>query len=1027
MGNRNKILLIDSEPEKITGLMEFFKTNFQFINSETIAESINIIDDFEPDVILLEKQLRDGSYIKLINILNDRQAHPHIPVIMLTDSPHDDDEISVLESGVDDFIRKDVNEYVLKARIKNIIKIRKEILRRKIIEEKVVGSSISLENEIKSKIFELEEVQDDLKLFESSYRTIIDDCKTSSKCKKILIVDDKPDNIHILIENLEKDYDLFFATSGKKALEIAFSNQDLDLILLDLMMPEMNGYEVCKRLNDPKTWHIPIIILTSSTQEIDEIKSLDMGAVDYISKPFHIPIVKARIKVALRLKEEMDKRKYVTNRLNKLNQELEFKVKEKARELQLAHDSLLESERKYREIYENSVEGIFISNPESECGEFLSVSPSLARILGYESSQDLLSSIDSLRDQVYVNREDFERFRKQIDENGEVSNFIVSYYKKDGSVIWVNISARTISDPEENKKYYQGFLIDVTENKKIERDNTMHMEELALLNSIIAKSLKLTKAEAILKSACNELGTLYGLPVVAALLYNSYKDEIKLAEQYICDAYLSEKINTLMDGARCGISDRCFDFFSSIKTPEYFFNEQFPDGYLKAIPGIRYYLVVPIGSANEFFGWIILCYPNQSEAQDFHCSFARSVCDQIAGALGRIKIEDERFQLEALYHQSQKMEALGKFTSGVAHDFNNILSVIIAEAEILNFAGLQPDECTNSIKQIMNASRKAVDLVKQLLAFSRKQILKVDLIDVNEVIDNFSNMIGRIIGEKIVMKNNLQQGIMEILIDKGQLEQVLMNLVVNARDAMPEGGILTISTRQESIGRKKITTLYNIEKGDYVVIEIKDTGKGMDEKTMRHMFEPFYTTKEVGAGTGLGLSTVHGIVTQSGGFVDVDSTPGEGTVFRIYFPVIGNSEIQARIIEEKKTVLGGKETIAVIEDDEIMANLLNDMLSGIGYTVYITGSETEIKKLMKDKGSEIDLIISDIILPGNKNGVSICNDLLRYYPEIRVLYISGYSEDAIREKGVMEGSFDFMKKPFSISDLDERIRSIFES
>jgi|GEM_PF-328672 len=1022
---KKRILLIDGECKKHLDLLSFLKEYFIVDQAESIEKIPEfLINNNEPDVFVVSMNSYDSQLSKSLDFIKYR--FPHIPLIVMGHVDDESEVIDILESGADEFINCDNSQFLIRTRIKKLIDIKEELLRTKIIEKQVESSEESLENDIMSKIFELEEVKDNLDLLECNTGNIIDSCPKMDVPKKILIVDDKPENIHILIENLKSEYDLYFATNGIKALDIAQANKDLDLILLDLIMPGMDGYEVCNKLKDPQTWHIPIIILTASSEEVDEIKSLNMGAVDFISKPFHIPIVKARIKAALRLKDEMDRRRYVTNKLGKLNQELEFKVKEKARELQLAHDNLLASEKKYRQIYENSIEGIFISNSESEYGKFISVSPSLSNMLGYDSPDDLLENVENLKDHVYVDESDFFEFRRLINHNREVSNFVVDFLKKDKTVIKVNIYARTIEDRNESRIYFQGFLIDVTENKKIEEDNKRHMEELALLNSIISSSLKLTKAEPILESACRELGELYSLPVVSAFLYNESKDEILISTQYISDSFSSDEKSAIKEKLKCKTNDKCYNFFSLVDKPKYFEKDSFAQGGLTSVNFLKYFLVVPISSSLEIYGWVVLSYSEKSSASDYQLDFAKSLCDQIAGALGRIRIEEQRFHLESLYHQSQKMEALGKFTSGVAHDFNNILTVILAEAELLQLGMSEKEENAESLSQIVNASKRAVDLVKQLLAFSRQQILKIDLVDVNHVIENFHSMISRIIGSNIETHIKLDKNLGEILMDKGQLEQVLMNLIVNARDAMPDGGSLFISTYSRMINEIPANSFFEIEKGGYAVVEVRDTGTGMSSKTLKHMFEPFYTTKKAGEGTGLGLSTVHGIVSQSKGFIEVESKEGEGTLFKINLPFVKDMDIREKLRVEKNSFKGGTETIAVLEDDVIMANLLVDMLKTAGYTVFMAHSEKEIKDLFKETGEGVNLIVSDIILPGKKSGILICEELIKEYPETEVLYISGYSEDDIREKGGFKENLEFLKKPFSIQDLDKKIRTILD-
>jgi PAS domain S-box-containing protein len=282
--------------------------------------------------------------------------------------------------------------------------------------------------------------------------------------KKILVVDDQPENIHILIENLDEEYEIIFATNGEKALSFAFSKERPDLILLDIQMPGIDGYEVCTRLKtNADTRDIPVIFITASDQQEDETKGLLLGAVDFITKPFRLPIVEARINTALRLKEEMDRRMTLARELEDLNKNLELRIKEKTEELEQAHEHLKASERKFREIYANAIEGIFQTTRD---GRLISVSPSFAQILGFESPEEVLATIRDITLQLYVHPEDRYRFKQIIEQHGEISGFETQFRKKNGAIIDVAISAKVIRDESGNFLHYQGFSVDVTEQKR---------------------------------------------------------------------------------------------------------------------------------------------------------------------------------------------------------------------------------------------------------------------------------------------------------------------------------------------------------------------------------------------------------------------------------------------------------------------------------------------------------------------------------------------------------------------------------
>ncbi len=321
--------------------------------------------------------------------------------------------------------------------------------------------------------------------------------------KKILIVDDQPENIHILIENLECEYEILFATSGEKALEIVLSGQRPDLILLDIMMPGMDGYEVCSKLKaNTELTDIPVIFVTSQGQEADETTGFHLGAVDYIIKPFRIPVVQARIRAVLRLKEEMNRSKLLASELEDLNKNLEERIRKKTGELEQVHENLKVSEKKYRAIFENAIEGIFQTTPD---GKILNASPSLAKILGYESSDQLLAENRNAIS-LYTRQEDRHQFRYILEHKGEVSGFETQYKKRDGENIWVMVAARAILDNNGNISYFQGFVVDMTESRRA--------RELELANS---KLLELDKLKsALMSTASHDLRS----PMTAILGYN---------------------------------------------------------------------------------------------------------------------------------------------------------------------------------------------------------------------------------------------------------------------------------------------------------------------------------------------------------------------------------------------------------------------------------------------------------------------------------------------------------------------------
>jgi two-component system cell cycle sensor histidine kinase/response regulator CckA len=393
--------------------------------------------------------------------------------------------------------------------------------------------------------------------------------------------------------------------------------------------------------------------------------------------------------------------------------------------------------------------------------------------------------------------------------------------------------------------------------------------------------------------------------------------------------------------------------------------------------------------------------------------------------VGGVSIDiTERKSLEEQLRQSQKMEAVGRLAGGVAHDFNNLLTIITGYSELLLNSPDIEEERRNKIEEIRKAGERAALLTRQLLAFSRKQVLAPRILDLNAVVENLRKMIDRLIGEDIDFMTIPHTPLNMVKADPGQVDQILMNLVVNARDAMPHGGRLTIETANvefdEEYARSHLPSL----PGQYVMIAVSDTGTGMDPDTQRHIFEPFFTTKETGKGTGLGLAMVYGIVKQSGGFIWVYSEQGVGTVFKVYLPRADDlRELRSHSAEEPG-LLRGTETILVAEDEAGLRTLIRETLGRHGYKVLEAGDGKEAVMVSTKYEEPIDLLIADVVMP-QMSGRELAERVTTARPETRVLYISGYTDDAIVQHGVIDPNTDFLQKPFTPSALARKVRSIF--
>jgi len=405
----------------------------------------------------------------------------------------------------------------------------------------------------------------------------------------------------------------------------------------------------------------------------------------------------------------------------------------------------------------------------------------------------------------------------------------------------------------------------------------------------------------------------------------------------------------------------------------------------------------------------------------------------VRDAEGRVEyfnvlVEDitEHKLLEAQLRQAQKMEAVGRLAGGIAHDFNNLLTAILGSADLL-LDTLSPDAPEREdLDEIRKAAKRAADLTRQLLAFSRQQVLAPQVLDVNALLTNLEKLLRRLIGEHIELRTALAPNVGAVQADPGQLEQVIVNLAVNARDAMPQGGQLTIETANAELDEAYAAEHFPARPGSYVLLAVTDTGTGMDAQTKSHIFEPFFTTKEKGKGTGLGLATVYGIVKQSDGYIWVYSEPGHGTSFKIYLPRVAEAPGPARPGFELSASVRGSETVFVVEDDEMVRALIRRMLETRGYTVLLAPHGDEALQLLERHPGRVDLLMTDVVMPG-MSGRDLADRVAERRPGIKVLYLSGYTDDAIVRHGVLEPGIAFLQKPFSADALARKVREVLDS
>jgi PAS domain S-box-containing protein len=391
----------------------------------------------------------------------------------------------------------------------------------------------------------------------------------------------------------------------------------------------------------------------------------------------------------------------------------------------------------------------------------------------------------------------------------------------------------------------------------------------------------------------------------------------------------------------------------------------------------------------------------------------------------RKQAEAEREKLHAQLNQAQKMESVGRLAGGVAHDFNNMLGVILGHTELALLRTDDKHKLCSDLNEIQNAAKRSADITKQLLAFARKQTISPRQLDLNDTVESMLNMLGRLIGEDIDLVWKPSAHLWPVKMDPSQIDQILANLCVNARDAISGVGKLTIETGKKTFDEAYCNEHPGFIPGDFVLLAVSDNGCGMDKDTLENIFEPFFTTKEEDKGTGLGLATIYGIVKQNNGFINVYSEPGQGSTFKVYLPRLVTDEDTDMTVPEKKAAAGGIETILLVEDEPMILDMTTTMLEMLGYTVLAAASPDEAIQLAKDHTGKAHLLMSDVVLP-EMNGRDLAAQIVHLYPDIRLLFMSGYTANVIAHQGILDDGVSFIQKPFSMADMTAKVREVLD-
>ncbi|HHJ06895.1 MAG TPA: PAS domain S-box protein, partial [Anaerolineae bacterium] len=656
-----------------------------------------------------------------------------------------------------------------------------------------------------------------------------------------------------------------------------------------------------------------------------------------------------------------------TAELQEQNKKLRLEIAERKQ----AEIALRKSEQKYRSLFDGVPVGLYRSTPG---GQVLDANLAMAKMMGYPNPKALLTADAT---QIYVEPQVRLEWQKLLTEKGVVYNFETQWRRRDASIIWVRDSAQLVRDKQGEILYYDGKVEDITAQKRAEEEAVRRNQELSLRTAAIEQS-----AEGIIITDKN------GQPIYANPAF--------------------ERINGYSYSEIMGGLKLSQILTSSKHDPTY-------QALLKTIE-----------SGRTWHGRLTNKRKDGSLfTYDATVTPVRNAAGEVTHYAGVQRDVTKLLELEEQYRQAQKMEAIGRLTSGIAHDFNNLLTAINGYADLLKYDLPPHGSAQTMLDNILGAGQRAANLVRQLLIFSRKQVLNPTVLNLNTVVTDTNKMLQRIIGEHIVMTVNLAPGLRSVKADATQMEQVLMNLAVNARDAMPDGGELIIETANVVLDDERAGQMIDLDPGNYVTLTVSDTGAGISKEVKAHLFEPFFTTKEVGKGTGLGLATVFGIIKQSGGQIAVDSVLGQGSAFTIYLPAEGFVEPHPSQKEMIETAPTGVETLLVVEDDSVIREMIVGILRQYGYTVLEAADGLQALQSLEAHCAKVDLLLTDVVMP-QMDGKTLADQVRQNCPQIKIIFTSGYPGDTIARRGVLDSGLTFMQKPFSPTALLKKIRQLLD-
>jgi two-component system, cell cycle sensor histidine kinase and response regulator CckA len=681
-------------------------------------------------------------------------------------------------------------------------------------------------------------------------------------------------------------------------------------------------------------------------------------------------------------------------------------------ERKLAEEALRTTTGQLKNLFDN-LDHVFLSL-ELQPLRILQISPACERIFGLPRQaffDDVRRFIDAVHpeDRAMINA-----VFKQI-QNGETVSLVARILRPDGEIRWVECDCKPACDANGTAVRMDAVISDITQRKRAEQIQTvlMNISETAIISETL---------EEFMAAVRTQLGTLLDTTNFYVALYDHEKDIYSFP--VFTDQHDSFGLT------RRPLPKSMTDYVRRTGTPiladEAVFGDLIKSGQVELIGApSRQWMGVPLRTSRGVIGVMaVQSYGDTVVYTMRDLYFLTLVSGSLAMVIERKRALDALIESEQQLRHAQKMEAIGRLAGGIAHDFNNLLTSILGHSELTLYKLHSDDPLRDGIEQVMKAADRAAGLTRQLLAFSRKQVLQPRVFDLNAIVADMEKMLRRLIGEDMDLVTKLAPDLGSVKADPGQIEQVVMNLAVNARDAMPNGGRLVIETANVDLDEVYVWQHGDMAPGKYIMLAVSDNGSGIDEETLTHIFEPFFTTKEHGKGTGLGLSTVYGIVKQSGGHIWVYSEIGRGTVFKIYLPRVEETpEIHKPPVGAEP--LHGTETLLLVEDEEGVRELVRKILEAKGYTVISSRLPREALQLADSQQKPVDLLITDVIMP-QLNGDELARQITTKYPGVKVLFISGYTGDSVGSHNGTKPGMAFLEKPFSADSLAREVRQLLD-